>query len=259
MTRDEPRPLLRILAGSRAAVRLAEAAAARHGDRVTVAVALAGAGAVPKGCRVDRIGGGIPPLADATAVIDGLDPFDRETVRAARDAAGRAGVPRLAFRPLFWQRHPLDRWVEVRDLAGAAGAVASLGRTVLLALPEHELSAFEPVGALRFPVRLARPAATWRRAPRFAPHLCPPPRNRDAEIRLLRACGAEAVVMRATGEESDAPLVAAARSLDLPIVMIRQPVERGDVPARSIDVALDWVEAMLSGVSTGLADVPAWR
>jgi len=131
----EPVPTLRILAGTRAAVRLAEAAALRFADRLDVAVALSGVGAPPHGCRVDAIGIGPAVLGQATAVIDGLDPFAREAVRSVREAARRAGIPRLTFRPPVWHRHPLDRWVEVRDLDGAVGAVASVARTVLLALP----------------------------------------------------------------------------------------------------------------------------
>lgn len=259
----EPDPTLRILAGTRAAVRLAEAAAARFGDRLEVAVSLAAAGPLPRGCRVDGIGtmtgSGPTALAGASAVVDGLDPFAREAVRAAREAARRAGVPRLAFRLPVWHRHPLDRWIEVRDLAGAAGAVASAGRTVLLSLPERDLTPFEAVGGLCFPVRLTRRPARWHRPARFTPRHCPPPFSRAAELRLLRATGAQAVVMRATGAEEDAPLVLAARELDLPIVMIRRPVERGEMPARSVDAALDWVEATLAGINPADRDVPAWR
>lgn len=254
-----PAPALRILAGTRAAVRLAEAAALRFADRLEVAVSLAGVATPPRGCRVDAIGGSATGPARAAAVIDGLDPFAREAVRAAREAAQRAGLPRLAFRPPVWHRHPLDRWVEVRDLAGAVGAVASVARTVLLALPERDLAAFEAVGGLRFPVRLMRPPLRWDRPACFNPQVCPPPAGREAEIALLRRTGAQAVVMRATGAEDDAPLVLAARALDLPVVMIRRPVERGEVPARTVEAALDWAAATLAGVSPADRDVPAWR
>lgn len=257
-------PTLRIVAGTDAAVRLAEAAATAFGEDLQVAVALSGIAAVPRGCRIDRIGPfgsgvGTTDLDGAAVVIDGLDPFDRGAVRALREAAVRAGVPRLAFRPPVWQRHPLDRWVEVRDLAGAAGAVASVAQTVLLAVPERDLPAFEPVAGLRFPVRLARSPARWERPARFEPVACPPPRCREAEIRLLRRVEAGAVVMRATGCAADRPLVEAARAVDLPVVMIRRPVERGEVPARTVEVALDWVAAALTDVIPRRRDVPAWR
>ncbi len=257
---SEPAPILRILVGTRAGVRLAEAVAAGFGDRVRVVVALAGRVSVPGGCTVDRIGGGVPALAGAAAVIDALDPFDRDAVRAARAAAAERRVPLLAFRPPGWHRHPLDRWIEVRDLPGAAGVVAALGRTVLLALPERDLAAFEGVEGVAFPVRLPRPPARWEHPDRFTPHPCPPPRHSAADISLLRRCAAAAVVMRATGCAADAPLVEAARSLDLPVVMIRRPVVRGDAPARSAAAAIDWAEAAMAGVRRLPArDVPAWR
>lgn len=254
----EPAPTLRILAGTRPAVRLAEAVARRFGDRLDVAVALAGIAVVPRGCRVDAIGAGTGVPGPA-ALIDGLDPFAREAIRAAREAAQSAGIPRLTFRPPVWHRHPLDRWVEVRDLAGAAGAVASVARIVLLSLPERDLAPFEAIGGLRFPVRLTRPPARWDRPARFAVHHCPPPFSREAETRLLHRTGAQAVVMRATGAAEDEPLVQAARALDLPVVMIRRPLERGEVPARTVEAALDWVAAALAAVRPASAGVLAWR
>jgi len=256
----ETAPTLRILVGTRAGVRMAEEVAAGFGDRVRVKVALAGPVPVPSGCTVDRIGGGPAALAGAAAVIEALDPFDRDGFREARAVAAELGVPMLAFRPPGWHRHPLDRWVEVRDLPGAAGVVAGLGRTVLLALPEPDLAAFEGVEGIAFPVRLARAPVRWEHPDRFPPHACPPPRHPVADIGLLRRCAAAAVVMRATGCADDAPLVEAARALDLPVVMIRRPVVRGDVPARTAAAALDWVEATLAGVRRKPArDVPAWR
>lgn len=252
-------PALRIVAGTRDAARLAEAAAARFGERLPVTVTLAGGTPMPRGCRVDGIGVSAPLIAGAAAVVDGLDPFDREAVRALRAAALDGRVPRLAFRPPAWHRHPLDRWIEVRDLAGAAGSVAAVARTVLLALPERDLAAFEPVAGVHFAVRLSREPVRWERPRNFVPYVCPPPHHRQSEARLLRRTRAEAVVMRATGDAGDAALVAAVRGLDLPIIMIRRPPERGEVPARSIAAALEWLEATLAGISPPATGVPAWR
>jgi precorrin-6A/cobalt-precorrin-6A reductase len=259
MQRD-PLPTLRVLAGTAAAVRLAEAAAVRFAGRLHVAVALGvDADRVPRGCRVDTIAGALPPLAGATAVIDGLNPFDRPAVQAARDAAAETFVPRLAFRPPVWERHPLDRWIEIRDLAGAVAAISALAGPALLALPQADLSAFERLDGRRFAVRLTRPPARWAQPERFVPHLVTPPHITEAEHALLRRSGAVAVAMRATGAAADAPLVAAARALDLPIAMIRRPFERDERPARSIAAALDWVEATLSGFGPSATGVPAWR
>jgi precorrin-6A/cobalt-precorrin-6A reductase len=235
--------VIRVFVGTRAGRVLAEHLAATVTGGVNLRVTLIGGVRPPQGCTVDRIGASDP--GEAAAVIDALDPFDRDPVRALRDKARKAGIARLTYRPRGWERHPLDRWVEVRDLKGAVNAVASVARTALLWLPSGDVEAFETVGGLRFPTRLARMPARWALPPRFEPILAAPPYSVAGDTLLLRQTQAQAVVMRATGAEMDAPLVRAARSLDLPIIMIRPPVERGEVPARSIDVVVDWVDSVV--------------
>lgn len=236
--------ILRIFVGTAEGKRLAERLAERFCPSARLLVTLHDGVRPPRGCTVDRLGD--TAIGEAAAVIDALDPFDRAAVRAVRDTARRQSIPRLTYRPRGWERHPLDRWVEVRDLAGAVGAVASVARTALLWLPPSDVTAFASVGGLRFPTRLARPPVAWTLPPRFEPILAPPPYSLVGDTLLLRRTEAQAVVMRATGAASDAPLVRAARSLDLPIVMIRPPIERSEVPARSVDVAEDWVDSILN-------------
>jgi precorrin-6A/cobalt-precorrin-6A reductase len=209
----------------------------------------------PSDRRVHTLGIGLPdPLSPFCAsfdvVIDGLDPFDRPRVQALRAACREVGVPRLPLRAPMWERHPLDRWVEVRSLSGAVDAVASIARIALLALPLEDAAAFEPVGGLRFPVRLTstKPLSTplsWTLPPRFAPIQAPAPHSIERERLILRQTEAQAVVMRATGEADLAPLIAAARGYDLPVLMIRRPMERDERPARSIGAAMEWVERHL--------------
>lgn len=240
-------------------MRLAEALAEHFAGRLRIAVTLAGTRQVPRvaGCTVDRVGDTDP--GEAVAVIDALDPFDRRTIRALREAARRRNLPRLAFRPPVWERHPLDRWVEVRDLAGAVDSVASVARTALLALPLELVPAFRPIGGLRFPVRANGMPARWDLPPRFDLHLGDASRSIAGETRLLRRAEAQAVVMRATGTAEEAPTVIAARQLDLPIVMIRRPRERGTPPARSVAAAADWVAAVLGPTMKARAGSPYSR
>jgi len=235
---------IRIFVGTAEGSRLAERLADAFAPHVRILVTLHDGARPPRGCSVDRIGD--TAIGDAIAVIDALDPFDRHTIQALREAARHRAVARLTYRPRGWERHPLDRWVEVRDLAGAVGAIASVARTALLSLPPRDVAAFETIGGLRFPTRLARLPATWSLPARFEPLIVPPPYSVAGDTLLLRRTEAQAVVMRATGAAQDAPLVRAARGLDLPIVMIRRPVERGEVPARSVDVAVDWVDSIVN-------------
>ena len=253
-----------LVAGTPNAARLADAIADRFSESLRVEVVLAGTADLPSDRRVAVSGIGLPGndaglaawVRTGDLVIDCLDPFDLSAIRRLTAATEAVGRPRLPFRIRMWERHPLDRWVEVRDLAGAVKAVPSLARIALLSLPRAEISAFEPVGGLRFPVRLrtAVAAPAWTLPPRFSQVLAPAPTSLARECHILRETKAQAVVMRATGSRDDGVLVAAARSFDLPLVMIRRPVDRKERAARSISAALDWVERTLK--SSGPESVP---
>ena len=106
-------------------------------------------------------------MSSADIVIDALDPFAEQSVRALRLALRKVDVPHVTYRRSVWDRHPLDRWIEVGTLDGAVNAVASVARTVLLALPTSDVSAFELVGGLVFPVRLTDGALPGGLPPRF--------------------------------------------------------------------------------------------
>jgi precorrin-6A/cobalt-precorrin-6A reductase len=241
-----------LVAGTPDAVRLADAIVDRFGGGVRVELVFVGVAAMPSNRRVTVSGIGLPSEDSALVawtrtgdlVIDGLDPFDLPAIRRLTAATEAAGCPRLPFRSRMWERHPLDRWVEVRDLAGAVKAIPSVARIALLSLPRAQISAFEQVGGLRFPVRLpaAVPAPAWTLPPRFPQVLAPAPTSLARECHILRETKAQAVVMRATGALDDGILVAAARSFDLPVVMIRRPIDRKDRAARSITAALEWLE-----------------
>lgn len=244
-------PTCLLVAGTPEAVRLADAIADRFGEILRIEVLLAGTTAMPSDYRVTVTGIGLPAGEEDLAawvgagdlVIDGLDPFDLSESRRLAAAAETADRPRLPFRVRRWERHPLDRWVEVRDLAGAVNVISTVARVALLSLPRPQILAFEPVGGLRFPVRLsaAVPASAWHLPPRFPQVLAPVPTSLVRECHILRETEAQAVVMRATGGHDDGILVAAARSFDLPVVMIRRPIDRQDRPAQSIAAALEWV------------------
>lgn len=263
---EQAKPFFRILivSGTDMARGLADALPDRFGGRLSGGIevglllmpgATRPAQLISSGYRVRTLGIGLPePLgpfcASFDVVIDGLDPFDRPRVQALKAACREAGVARLPLRAPVWERHPLDRWVEVRSLSGAVDAVASIARTALLALPVEDAALFEPVGGLRFPVRLTSAApVNWTLPPRFAPIQAPAPHSLERERLILRQTEAQAVVTRATGEADLAPLIAAARAYDLPVLMIRPPVARDERPARSVEAAVEWVERQVDGSS----------
>jgi len=157
---------LLILGGTGEAAALARGALARFGDSMIVTTALAGRtrqpGPIPGQVRIGGFGGAAGLAAymmaqDVDRLIDATHPFAAEISRAARLAASRTGVPRLTLRRPPWQRHPLDRWIEVDSLEAAALLVGRVGRRAWLTVGANSIAAFAPATGVRFLVRLIDP------------------------------------------------------------------------------------------------------
>ena len=152
--------------GTGEAASLARAVPARFGDAISVTTSLAGRtrnpGPIPGNLRIGGFGG--PAGLGAYLVehridrlIDATHPFAAEISRAARLAAERAGVQRLLLLRPRWQRHPLDRWIEVDSIEAAASLVGRIGRCALLTVGAGSAAAFARAEDVRFIVRLIDP------------------------------------------------------------------------------------------------------
>jgi len=154
---------LLILGGTGEASVLARAALARFGAALNVTTSLAGRTerpSLPPG-RV-RIGGfgGVAGLAGyltehgVDRLIDATHPFAARISTTARLACDEAGVPRLLLLRPPWRRHPLDRWIEVDNVAAAAEVVGQVGRRAFLTVGTGEIACFAAATGVRFLVRL---------------------------------------------------------------------------------------------------------
>src|SRR5947207_1356644 len=140
------------------AAALADILAGLGTDPATVAAAAAAssAGAILE-LAGDRRAAGLAAFMmgqEIDRLIDATHPFAAEISRAARLAASRTGIPRLSLRRPPWQRHPLDRWIEVDSLEAAALLVGRIGRRAWLTVGANSIAAFAPATGVRFVVRL---------------------------------------------------------------------------------------------------------
>ncbi|MGO8915006.1 MAG: cobalt-precorrin-6A reductase [Stellaceae bacterium] len=256
MPGPERGPPLLILGGTAEAAALAAAALERFGARLAVTTSLAGRTEHPAPIRGSvRIGGfgGSDGLARYLAservalVIDATHPFAAQISAQAAAACAAAGVPRLLLLRPPWKRHPLDRWIEVEDLAGAARALRQLGRRVWLTVGRRELDAFAGLTQHHFLVRLIEPPAAPLPLASYELLLGRGPFNRAGEGRILERHAIEAVVAKASGGGATEAKLVAARERDLPVVMVRRPPPAPGERVDSIAAALDWLAARLAG------------
>jgi precorrin-6A/cobalt-precorrin-6A reductase len=245
---------LLILGGTGEAASLAQAALERFGDKFAVTISLAGRTVRPARLagqvRIGGFGGaeGLGAYLAAERVdclIDATHPFAAQISAQAAAACEAAAVPRLVLLRPPWKRHPLDRWVEVADLAGAARALPQLGRRVWLTVGKRDLAAFAGLPQHHFLVRLVDAPATPPPLASCDILLGRGPFNLVEERRILERHAIEVLVAKASGGAATEAKLVAARERDLPVVMVRRPPPPPGERVADIAAALDWLAGQL--------------
>ncbi len=246
---------LLILGGTTEAAALAQAAIEAFDDRLAVTTSLAGRtekpGPLPGAVRIGGFGG-IPGMVEfiraqsVDLLIDATHPFADQIARHAREAAEATEVPRLMLIRPAWRRHPLDRWVEVADVPGAASVLPRVGKRAFLTVGASEVEPFASLTDRFFLVRLIDPP----RAPLgLGDHevvLGRGPFTVAGERQLMRRHGIDALITKASGGSATEAKIIAARELSIPVVMVRRPLpERGE-RAETVDAALVWLRRRMA-------------
>ncbi|MBI3499614.1 MAG: cobalt-precorrin-6A reductase [Proteobacteria bacterium] len=252
-----PKRLL-ILGGTAEAAELAAEAVQRFGAGLAVISSLAGRTgrpAIPQGgVRIGGFGGadGLARYLRQEAidlVIDATHPFARQISANAAEATAATGSKRLVLARPPWPRHPLDRWIEVGDIAAAAKVLPRVGQRIWLTVGAGELDAFADMPGIWFLVRLVEaPAAPLP----LGPHeliLGRGPFSLPAERALIRRHQIDALVAKASGGPATYAKIEAAREANLPVVMVRRPPPEPGERVDSIAEAIAWIEQALSAVS----------
>jgi precorrin-6A/cobalt-precorrin-6A reductase len=237
-----------ILGGTTEARRLAEQLAPR--DDLDVRLSLAGRTSNPVPHPVPiRVGGfgGADGLAQHLAVeridrlIDATHPYAAIMSHNAAQAARRAGVPLLALRRPAWRAIIGDRWSEAADTRAAALALGDVPRRVFLALGRNEIAVFEAAPQHFYLVRsvdpveppLAVPHATYIRARG--------PFREENDRALLAAHAIDVVVSKNSGGDAAYGKIAAARTLNIEVILLRRPALPDVQAVERIEDAVAWL------------------
>lgn len=240
-----------ILGGTAEAAALARAATERFGARLRIVTSLAGLSHLPKAVAGEtRRGGfgGVEGLVDylrqedVRLTIDALHPFASVMARHAVEACREAGVPRLVLRRAPWAAQPGDRWIDVPDMAAAARAVIERGaRRVFLAAGVKDVAAFDGLPDIWFLTRLVEPREEPLPLERYGLIFARGPFDAAADAALLKRHGIEMVVCKNAGGAGGYAKIAAARTLNLPVVMIAPPAPPPGECVSDAGAALAWI------------------
>ncbi len=184
------------------------------------------------------------------ALIDATHPFAARISRNAVEAASIAAVPHLAVLRPAWTAQPGDRWTEVPSMAAAVDALGPQPRRVLLTVGQQELAPFAAAPWHDYLIRSVEPPPPTLLPPGARSFTARGPFTEDDERRLVRDERIQAIVTKNSGGSATAAKLAAARSLDIEVVMVaRPPGPPGTVPGAS--AALAWLHQLAAGCDRG--------
>ncbi len=175
-------------------------------------------------------------------VIDATHPFARNISIHAAAACRELGIPLLRLERPAWQRHADDHWIEVTDMAAAAALLPTLGQRVFLTGGRKDLASFAALDGFWFLVRLIEAPAEPLPLDRHQLILARGPFEIDDELRLLRQHKIDAIVAKNSGGAATYAKIAAARTLGLPVVMVRRRPQTSEVATvPDVEGALAWL------------------
>jgi precorrin-6A/cobalt-precorrin-6A reductase len=238
-------PHLLILGGTSEARQLAERLEHRGNARITLS--LAGRTSAPlQQAGTVRTGGfgGVPGLTawlrdnEVDVLVDATHPFATQMSANAQAAAEATGVPLIVLEREAWQRVTGDRWIEVTNMDEAVTALDLPARCVFLAIGRQELTPFQRAPQHRYVVRSVDAVSPESALPNADYILDRGPFDEAAERTLLQTRGVEIVVAKNSGGTATYGKIAAARALNLPVIMVQRRHARAANAVGTVDEAI---------------------
>jgi precorrin-6A/cobalt-precorrin-6A reductase len=260
MVRSARTSRILILGGTIEARLLAAALAERPGVAVTLSLAGRTAKPMPQPVPV-RVGGfgGAEGLADylraekIDALIDATHPYAAAISANAGEAARATGVKLLALRRPAWTKVDGDTWIEVASIDEAVGALGQAPRRVFLALGRKELQPFAAAPQHVYLVRSVDPVDPPLSVPHAIYIAARGPFSEAEDRALLKRHRIDVVVAKNSGGTATYGKISAARTLQLPVIMLARPALPEVPSVATVEEAVAWLDhAIASSTARGV-------
>lgn len=239
---------LLILGGTTEATALAHAL---HTAEIAATFSYAGRVARPKRQPLPtRIGGygGVDGLADyirtqgITHVVDATHPFAAQMSMNAVAACALTDTHLVALSRPMWMAQAGDNWRYVPDIAGAVAALDGSAQNVMLAIGRMHLDAFAPCPQHQYLLRLVDAPNGEVPLPNRHIIVDQGPFSVENDTALMRTHNIQLIVAKNAGGSGARAKIDAARSLNIPIIMIDRPAIPDRFEVGSPKAVLDWLD-----------------
>ncbi len=186
------------------------------------------------------------------ALIDATHPFAIQISRHARLAAETVKLPRLVLTRPPWRQHPQDKWSIVNDVPGAVAAVRMLAERnrktrlkVFLTIGSQEVAPFFLLTETDFILRQIDPQKEIMPV-NVRIILGRGPFTFENEVEILTQQRVQILVAKASGGAATYPKIAAARQMQIPVIMIARPDAEAGETVTEVTSALKWMAEKLT-------------
>lgn len=179
------------------------------------------------------------------ALIDATHPFAKQISWNAAEAAQATGVHYLQLARPVWQKQPRDCWIEVETLEAAVDAIPKDAQRVFLTIGRQQLTLFASLERVWFLMRSIDPPDP-RQIPKGEVLLERGPFSLAQERSLLQTYEIEVLVSKNSGGNATYAKIAAARALQIPVVMVQRPMMPQGETVADVEGAIAWVIEMLA-------------
>lgn len=176
-----------------------------------------------------------------THLIDATHPFAAQMSRNAVTAAANACVPLCALTRPPWKHHANDIWYRVPGIEAAVEALRGPAKRVLLAVGRMHLAAFACNPQHFYLLRLIDPPRQPLDFPNQAIVLSRGPFDVESDAKLMRAHRIDLVVCKNAGGSGAFAKIAAARALELPVLMIDRPALPDRFEVETPCAVIEWL------------------
>jgi len=186
-----------------------------------------------------------------SVVIDATHPFAVGISRNTEVACARLGLPLIALVRPTWQKQKDDLWHEVTTYVDAAEFVNRKKGRVFLSIGRQEVGSFADCNDAWFLIR-AIEAPTGKLPQHHEILLQRGPFDLKEELQLLRDYSIDHIVSKNSGGSGTYTKIAAARLLEIPVVMVERPTKHAVPTVETVDeVVTELAELLTRTVQDG--------
>ncbi len=177
------------------------------------------------------------------ALIDATHPYAQIISQNAAAAAKATNTPHIHLCRPAWQKTKTDHWIETNNATDSAKLLTFEQSPIFLTIGRTDLTAFLTRPELTFLTRaIEHPPEQETLPSNFKFIYAKGPFSYDDEVQLMQQHGIKALVSKNSGGKHAYAKIKVARTLQIPVIMIKRPTKPNSPSAETTEQIINWLD-----------------